>query len=258
MNNLSNIFKAEGAQQIAGGKNQLALTARLTQESMKIAEDMIANYNTLENGGNKVLDMIDNNLEMNAEVVHYVDAEGYDNTWLMEINKDEAIKMLKSQQSKRSRAKSATMTLNTFKVMLTAAIAEELLRSTHDIARTTGGGGAKSAPLILTDEMIAGYTADQGALGKAIRNVQSKKSIMKAKADFDEYSDQYQALLTYEASLKSLRTGSAPVDTKMVEAAKKAEEVKSMVETMDITKMKKDDMAAALEQMKELMFSDAR
>lgn len=257
MNNLSNIFKAEANQSIAGGKNQLALTAKLTTESTVICNDLLADLNSQEDGAGKVRAMMEDNGAMNSEVSHYLTTTGYIGEWLKEASKDEAIKMLKSQQSKRSRAKSATMTLTNFKTMVTAAIAEELLRRNHSIVRAAGGTGARTAELVLTDEMITSYTNDQALLGKAIRNVQSKKSIMKSKADFNEESEGWQALLSYEASLKSLRT-TGGVDAKTAEKAKKADEVETMLSSIDVSKMKKDDLAAALEQMKSMMMSDNR
>lgn len=256
MNKLSNIFNAE-AQITAGGKNQLALTANLTQVSTVIANDIINRIDADDNAAAIVSNMYADYNALNHEIAIQLEAHPTDIEWLQEISTEDAIKMLKSQQSKRSRARSTTMTLTNFKTMLTAAVAEELLRRAHNITRSAGGSSRRTE-LVLTEEMVDAYTADQAKLAKAIRNVQSKKSIMKKKPDFDEASEEWMKLLEYEASLKALRTNSTAVDTQTIEKAKKADEFEQMLTDIDPTKMKKDELAAALEQMKSMMLSSIK
>lgn len=56
-----------------------------------------------------------------------------------------------------------------------------------------------------TDEMLAELKDDQEQLRKEIRNVQSKKSIMKSKEGFSEQDERWEKLLIAESQLKELR-----------------------------------------------------
>lgn len=256
MNNLSGVFNSETTV-VKGGKNQLALTANLTQVSTIIANDIVNRIDNDDNAESIVLSMYQDNNVLNHEVAIQLEAHPTDIEWLQSISIDDAVKMLKSQQSKRSRAKSATMSLTNFKTMLTAAVAEELLRRAHSISRTTVGA-SRMTELVLTDEMIETYKNDQTKLAKAIRNIQSKKSVMKKKENFDESSEEWMKLLEYETALKSLRSNSNAVDMKTIEKAKKADEVEQMLTNLDTSKMKKADLEEALEKMKLMMLSSIK
>lgn len=121
---------------------------------------------------------------------------------------DETVEgMLKSQQSKRSRTKGKTMTLDNYTQLMTATIAESLLRELYNKPKSAAFGSRRSHSLDYTPAELEALEADQEALRKEIRNVQSKKSIMKSKADFDETSEQWAALLKAEQMLKDLRIG---------------------------------------------------
>lgn len=125
--------------------------------------------------------------------------------WLNKISDEDIAGMLKSQQSKRSRCKSKEMTADNYKSMMTAAIAERILRMAT--GKTKGRGGNRSTTDIKTAEELEALKADQEALKREIRNVQSKKSIMKSKAGFSEDDEKWQVLLTIEEQLKSIRVG---------------------------------------------------
>lgn len=119
---------------------------------------------------------------------------------------DETVEsMLKSQQSKRSRTKSKQMTLDNYRALMTATIAENLLRELYNKPKQSTAGYQRSGNLDYTPAQLEALAADQEALRREIRNVQSKKSIMKSKADFDESSERWMQLLKAEQMLKDLR-----------------------------------------------------
>jgi hypothetical protein len=92
--------------------------------------------------------------------------------------------MLKSQQSKRSRAKSKAMTLDNYTTLLTAAIAEDIIREIYNKPKSAGGFHRAAGTVDYTIDQLQALHDDQEALRKEIRNVQSKKSIMKSKNPF--------------------------------------------------------------------------
>ena len=84
--------------------------------------------------------------------------------------------MLKSQQSKRSRSKSKAMTLDNYATMLTAAIAERIIRDVTGRTKSAGHFGRQAGPIDYTVAQLEALAADQEALRREIRNIQSKKS----------------------------------------------------------------------------------
>lgn len=120
--------------------------------------------------------------------------------------------MLKSQQSKRSRLKGKTMTLDNYTHLMSAAIAENLIRELYNMPKNASHYGRRATALNYTPAELEAFAADQEALRREIRNIQSKKSIMKSKADFDEASEPWLALLKAEQMLKDLRVGGRSVD----------------------------------------------
>lgn len=144
--------------------------------------------------------------------------------------------MLKSQQSKRSRAKSKAMTLDNYHTLMTASIAESLLRELYDKPKSASFGHRRSSTVDYTPAELEAFAADQESLRKEIRNIQSKKSIMKSKADFDESSEQYMALLKAEQMLKDLR-----VSNTVVEVDTTKNKLKELLGTTDIEHLKAAD-----------------
>lgn len=140
----------------------------------------------------------------------WCDIEADSILWNLDDNTVEA--MLKSQQSKRSRTRSKAMTLDNYRTLMTATLAESMLREIYNKPKASTLGNRRGALLDYTAAELEYYAADQEALRKEIRNVQSKKSIMKSKADFDESSEQWLALLKAEQMLKDLRTNVTVVD----------------------------------------------
>jgi hypothetical protein len=122
------------------------------------------------------------------------------------LDEESVHKLLKSNQSNRSRRKSLPMTQTNYVELLTSAVAEWIIRVSCGIDKSSHGFGRTAVEL--NDETLAQLANDQDALGKAIRNIQSKKSTYKAKhADSDYENDaEWLDLLEKEAALKALRT----------------------------------------------------
>lgn len=169
-------------------------------------------------------------------------------------------KMLKSQQSKRSRTKAKVMTQANYITLMTAAIAEMLIRAALGKEKSATNYGVRRVLVKYTEEELEALKNDQEALKKAIRNVQSKKSIMKSKIGFDASSDAWHELLTTEEQLKALRDN-APIQTivevipeDVLEKVQKAEELVTLInQAEDIDKMKAADGKALLNQIKTLL-----
>jgi len=159
---------------------------------------------------------------------------------------DETVEgMLKSQQSKRSRSKSKAMTLDNYVNLLTAAIAERILREIYNKPKSAGGFQRSSGSVDYTIEQLEALGNDQEALRREIRNIQSKKSIMKSKADFDEADPRWQALLKAEQQLKDMRVGGRTAA--VVEVDKTKDALSELLAGKDISKMKSAEAHELLE-----------
>ena len=126
-----------------------------------------------------------------------------------QFGEEEIAKLLKSNQSNRSRRKNLPMTQPNYMELLTAACAEWILRESCGITKSANpfGGGRKA--LEINDETLAELATDQDALGRAIRNLQSKKSTYKAKHQDKEgweNDEEYVELLNQLEQLKAIRT----------------------------------------------------
>ena len=165
------------------------------------------------------------------------------------LDEDTVESMLKSQQSKRSRAKGKAMTLDNYKTLMTAAIAEDILRELYNKPKQAGGTKRRGSVEFTTEQLDA-LSADQVQLRKEIRNIQSKKSIMKSKADFDESSEAWQQLLTVESMLKGLRVGGRGSTVVEVDTTKDA--LADVLDGIDIEHLKAADAKELLARISEL------
>lgn len=165
------------------------------------------------------------------------------------LDEDTVESMLKSQQSKRSRAKGKAMTLDNYKTMMTAAIAEDILRELYNKPKQAGGTKRRGSVEFTTEQLDA-LSADQVQLRKEIRNIQSKKSIMKSKADFDESSEAWQQLLKVESMLKDLRVGGRGSTVVEVDTTKDA--LAGVLDGVDIEHLKAADAKELLARISEL------
>lgn len=252
---MNNLFANQTEVIKQGGANQLAITAQLTSKTDSLAKallttllaDVEANGATITNSQTDS-DALDNlilsNIVVNEEVaiddLKYVDADVLE-------------KALKSQQSKRSRAKGAPMTEDNYIKLLSAAIAEHAIRLA--MGKPKNSGGRISAGVTeLTEEQIETYKADQALLGKAIRNVQSKKSIYKGKADFNAEGDYWASLVALETQLKSLRSNTTTVVTEEAQQAIEAnEKASSLLTDVDPKALKADEAKKLLAELQEAL-----
>lgn len=178
-----------------------------------------------------------------------------DDSILMSLDDETVESMLKSQQSKRSRAKSKAMTLDNYISLLTAAIAEDILRELYNKPKQAGGFQRSSGSVDYTIEQLEALGNDQEALRKEIRNIQSKKSIMKSKADFDEADPRWMALLKAEQQLKDMRIGGRSAT--VVEVDKTKDAITDLLAGKDISKMKSAEAHELLERIAAMTGGDA-
>ena len=125
------------------------------------------------------------------------------------FGEEEVAKLLKSNQSNRSRRKNMPMTQPNYMEYLTAACAEWILRESCGITKNANPFGTGRTALVINDETLAQLAEDQEALGRAIRNQQSKKSTYKAKhqdCEGWEQDAEYVEILDTLEKLKAIRT----------------------------------------------------
>ncbi len=159
--------------------------------------------------------------------------------------------MLKSQQSKRSRAKGKIMTLDNYRNMMMGAVAENLIRYALGKEKTAGRA-RRVGDIEYTDEQLEELRNDQDKLRKEIRNIQSKKSIMKSKEGFSEDDEQWKKLLEAEEKLKALRI---PVKGIAVDTTKR--QLAKIFEGIDLNTLKGADAKKLLQQALELAKGNA-
>lgn len=237
------------------GANQLNKTAQLTAIATSVAHQVLATVlKDQSTYSDRVTASQSSHDEMDRLIEDLAQLQDVENDFLKEESPEVLDKMLKSQQSKRSRSKSKTMTQENYTTMLTAAVAENLLRAAMGKPKGAGGGASIGGDPRFSDEQLKVLADDQEKLAKAIRNVQSKKSIAKSKSDFSEESDKWQQLLVAEKQLKDLRNELNGLATKesqaAIEATKKANE---LLEGSDIDKLSAKDAKALLQQAKEML-----
>lgn len=187
--------------------------------------------------------------ELDALIDELADYNLDEDSILYHLSDEQVESMLKSQQSKRSRSKSKSMTVDNYITLLTAAIAEDILRTIYNKPKSAGGFHRTAGSVDYTIQQLEALGNDQEALRKEIRNVQSKKSIMKSKADFDESDPRWHALLKAEQQLKDLRVGGR---SGVVEVDKTKNALADMLAGVDISKLKSADAHKMLEQIAQL------
>lgn len=175
----------------------------------------------------------------------------YDAEFLKELPDETIDSLLKSQQSKRSRAKSKQMTLDNYMTLMTAAVAENIIRETTGRAKSSGSFGRSAGPVDYTGAQLEELAANQEALRREIRNIQSKKSIMKSKADFDESDERWLALVKAEQQLKDLRISNG--STQIVEVDKTKDALAEILTDTDISKLNSKDAHELLEKIQHLV-----
>jgi hypothetical protein len=256
-NSNQSLFASQEVTNSVGGANQLNKTAQLTSMSSQIAgmvlQSVLANQ---EKYSAQVVASQSSHDEMDRLVQELGELSTIELDFL-QVESDEALdKMLKSQQSKRSRSKSKAMTQDNYTTMLTAAVAENLLRMASGKTKGAAGGPTSNGDPRYTEQELEALSENPENLSKAIRNVQSKKSIAKSKADFDPESDRWTMLLEAEAQLKDMRatiSGVASVESKAAVETNRA--VEDMLAEQDLENMTAEDALALLAKTKEMLAS---
>jgi acetolactate synthase regulatory subunit len=247
MTNLKGLFANSTNQKGTSRGNQLDNTANLTRISTDIAVEILKRAEA-EKYQAKIVES-----QQSHDVMDQLINELYDLTTVdIEFLKAESEvldRMIKSQQSKRSRAKSREMTLDNYITMLTGAVAENLLRIAAGKPKSAGGGGARRGTVTYSEEELEALANDPEALKRAIRNVQSKKSIYKSKADFDPESERWQELLEAEEQLKAIRDGQTIEAEKAIEKTNQLEEMLATIDPKDLKATDAKDMLESIKQM---------
>lgn len=238
--------------EVTTNKRGLAGTAQLTTIANQLVEESIDvlnnNYDTF---GELFEASKSNHKSMDDLLDKLVAYDEVDVEFIKQLDEAVVDGMLKSQQSKRSRAKGKVMTLDNYKAMMAGAIAENLLRKATGKVKTASGVRRGSGAIVYTDEQLAELCLDQEQLRKDLRNIQSKKSIMKSKADFDENSERWQLLCQAEEQLKEIR-----VTNRQPRVVKVDETKEALVETLagiDLEHIKAGESKALLEQIKAMI-----
>lgn len=254
---MTNLFATATAINGVSNGRQLVGTERLTSLAADGARTILdtVNHQMKENPDDVTLaervqqSMTDiNALQGLIDEFYAVDTVDID--FLKELDKDSLESMLKSQQSKRSRAKGKQMSMENYMTLMTAFLAENLLRL------ALGKDKVSSNVLVgsqYSQEALDALAADQDKLKKEIRNVQSKKSIMKSKANFTEEDEKWQSLLEAEASLKAIRDNASPV-VRVVDGLR--DSIKELLAEVDVDKLKAHEAKELIESIKALAFDD--
>lgn len=225
-------------------------TAQLTALAGSIADGIIRTMEAeIETYRPRIQESARNNDAMDKLIDELGDVNPDDAEFLTQLDETTIDGMLKSQQSKRSRAKGKQMTLDNYRTLMTAAIAENIIRIVTGKPKSAGGFRNTTGIVNYTIEQLEKLGEDQNALRKEIRNIQSKKSIMKSKAEFDESDERWQALLKAEQQLKDMRIGNAP---QVIEIDKTKDSLSEMLADVDVSKLKSADAHELLEKIQQM------
>lgn len=248
MSSMNNLFSNET---VSTSSRSLSGTAQLTTLAGSITADIIkimnADVETFAEDIKK--SQVDNNaMDTLIDKVNPLDEVDVD--FLKDLDEATIDGMLKSQQSKRSRCKSKTMTIDNYRALMTGAVAENLIRLATGKDKQSVGNRRAAGAIEYTIEQLQQLEADQDKLRKEIRNVQSKKSIMKSKADFNEEDERWIQLLKVEQQLKDMRLGTV---TEIIEVDRTKEALSDLLNGQDLHSLKATDSKELLARIAELV-----
>ena len=253
---MNNLFAESSNETVTTNSRSLAGTAQLTSIASNLTAEVIGKLNeNIEEYMEQFNASKSDHGAMDALIELMVNFDEVDYEFIKELNETTVDGMLKSQQSKRSRAKGKAMTLDNYKSMMTAAIAEKIIRLATGKTKNAVGVRRGSGQVSFSDEELEALKDNQEQLKKELRNIQSKKSIMKSKANFSEEDERWQQLLIAEGQLKSIRVSTRGT-TKIVEVdttKEKLEEAFDGIDIESIEKMKAADSKALLAKLAELI-----
>lgn len=248
---LNTMFEAE-TETATTNHRGLTGTAQLTTVATEIANDIVRNIDSdFDTYAELFKESKTDSNALDKLISETYDLSTVDVEFLKELDEATLDGMLKSQQSKRSRAKGKAMTLDNYRAMLVGAIAENLIRLATGKPKTASGARRAAGVVTYTAEELEEMAKDQERVRRELRNVQSKKSIMKRKADFNEEDPHWQELLEAEAQLKSIREASSGTRVVMTDETKN--NLKELFGDTDISKLKASDSKAMLEKIQELI-----
>lgn len=252
MSNINEMFNATENNEATTNARNLAGTAQLTAVANELVAQCIKKLDdSLDEYREDFKASKHDHNAMDKLLAKLIDFDTVDVEFIKELDEATVDGMLKSQQSKRSRAKSKAMTMDNYKNMMAGAIAENLIRKATGKVKSASGARRKSGSVDFTAEQLEELREDQERLKKEIRNVQSKKSIMKSKADFSEDDERWQALLVAEEQLKSIRVSTG--HTQVVKVDETKEKLAEVLADVDPSSLKAGDSKALLAQIKELL-----
>ena len=247
-NEIKNLFATENNTAATVSSRGLAGTAQLTAIASELANNIIAEMNEhIEVYADDIKSSQADHNAMDALINKFSTLDAADVDFLKELSEETLDGMLKSQQSKRSRVKGKAMTLDNYRSLMTAAIAENLIRRATGKEKHASGTRRASGSVEYTIEELEKLSIDQEALRKEIRNVQSKKSIMKSKANFSEDDERWIAMCKVEQQLKDMRVSTS--EPKVVEVDTTKNAVNELLAGADLHSMKANDAKALLERI---------
>lgn len=246
--NLANLFKEANGREMTANSRGLEGTAQLNSVASGIVDAILRH---IDEHADKLAELVAESQKdhdaMDKLINECYELKTVNIDFLKELDEKILEGMLKSQQSKRSRAKSKTMTLDNYRNMMMGAVAEGLIR--RALGKEKIAGRARRVGVIeYTDEQLEELRLDQDRLRKEIRNIQSKKSIMKSKEGFSEDDERWKKLLEAEEKLKALRI---PARGVAVDTTKR--KLAEMLDGVDINKLKAADAKQLLQQALELV-----
>lgn len=249
---LNEMFNVTESNEKTTNARTLAGTAQLTTVANELVAECIKKLNdNLEEYREDFEASKHDHNAMDALLAKLIDYDTVDVEFIKELDEATVDGMLKSQQSKRSRAKSKVMTLDNYKNMMAGAIAENLIRKATGKVKSAGGARRMSGSIEFTAEQLEELKNDQDRLRKEIRNIQSKKSIMKSKADFSEDNERWQALLVAEEQLKAIRVSTCRTQVVKVDETKEA--LAEKLADVDIEHLKAADSKELLAKIKAMI-----
>jgi len=234
--------------------NQLEKTAQLTTQSGLIANDILKAIVDCDEENKPAIEELvkqsmSNHEKMDDIIMQLADLRSENVDYLRTESDDTIGKMIKSQQSKRSRSKGKVMTVDNYRTMLIGAIAENLLRIASGKAKNQSSTGANEDALY-SDEELQKLAMNPSEIARIIRNWQSKKSIMKQKKDFYAENPRWLHILAVEEQLRNARDG---VTSKSVNNAVMLKLRTALSTVTNVNDLKGKDAAAMLQQMLDIM-----
>jgi hypothetical protein len=198
------IFEQSNTNKATGGSD---LTVRLTMQCTDLANELYTKITTNEEWTTEyIIPILQDHDKLDRFIAEQAPFDETEFEWLVETDSGLVDRMIKSQQSKRSRSKGKQMTQQTVHAILVGAYAENVLRKVCNKPKNQLAASIGSV-VEYTPEQLAELQADQDNLRRHIRNLQSRASIMKSKIGFDENDPKYVSLLDWQERLKELRVG---------------------------------------------------